>query len=118
MIAVAAGLFLASGQVAWTWAWVYLGIGLATTLVNGPILLRRRPETVAERGRLEPEKGWDRAVSDDRGHAVCTTGPHRLVRHPGHAGFILQAIPTPWLPGSRRALVPGIAGEGPPRWQD
>jgi len=171
LIAVAAILFLASGQVAWTWAWVYLGIGLATTLVNGPILLRRHPETIAERGRLEPEKGWDRAVSgvyalsqflavplvagldarfhwsgemgvgrhvsgavllaaayalpswamwsnaffstvariqDDRGHAVCTTGPYRLVRHPGYAGFILQALGTPWLLGSHWALVPGV----------
>src|SRR5512137_210577 len=47
-------------------------------------------------------------IQDDRGHAVCTTGPYRLVRHPGYAGFILQALGTPWLLGSHWALVPGV----------
>jgi protein-S-isoprenylcysteine O-methyltransferase Ste14 len=172
LIAVAAILFLASGRLAWTWAWVYLGIGLATALVNGAVLLRTHPGTVAERGRLQLEKRWDRAVSgvyalaqflavplvagldarfgwsgelglalhvlgafvlaaayalpswamsanayfstaariqSDRGHAVCDTGPYRLVRHPGYAGFILQSLGTPCLLGSRWALVPGVA---------
>lgn len=31
--------------------------------------------------RLQPE----------RGHAVCASGPYAAVRHPGYAGFLLQA---------------------------
>lgn len=28
-------------------------------------------------------------IQTDRGHAVCDTGPYRLLRHPGYAGTIL-----------------------------
>ncbi len=37
-------------------------------------------------------------IQTDRGHAVCDTGPYRLVRHPGYAGNILP------LPGIVLAL--------------
>ncbi len=56
-------LFLAAGHLNWTWAWVYLAICLVSVLVNGTIMLRTSPETIAERGRPKQTKDWDKVVS-------------------------------------------------------
>jgi protein-S-isoprenylcysteine O-methyltransferase Ste14 len=53
-------LFLAAGRLRWIWAWVYLGISLAVLLINGTIMLRTSPETIAERGRMEETQDWDK----------------------------------------------------------
>jgi protein-S-isoprenylcysteine O-methyltransferase Ste14 len=58
----AAILFLAAGRLNWTWAWVYLGICLVSVAVNGAIVLRTSPETVAERGRPQATQNWDKVV--------------------------------------------------------
>jgi hypothetical protein len=50
-------LFGAAGRLDWTWAWVYLAICLATLLINGTIMLRTGPETIARPSR----SGADRA---------------------------------------------------------
>jgi len=63
LVLTAVILFLAAGQLSWTWAWVYLGISLVTVLINGTVMLRTSPETIAERGELKMEKRWDRVVS-------------------------------------------------------
>lgn len=47
-------------------------------------------------------------IQSERGHSVCSTGPYRLVRHPGYVGFILQALSLSILLGSWWALIPGI----------
>jgi protein-S-isoprenylcysteine O-methyltransferase Ste14 len=60
---VAAVLFLAAGRRDWLWAWVYLGIMLVSVLITGAIMLRRSPETVAERGQPGEMADWDRLVS-------------------------------------------------------
>jgi len=54
-------LFGAAGRLDWIWGWAYLGMYLASTLVNG-WFLRRAPELVAERGRPGEMPGWDRAI--------------------------------------------------------
>jgi protein-S-isoprenylcysteine O-methyltransferase Ste14 len=46
-------------------------------------------------------------IQDERGHAVCTTGPYRLVRHPGYVGAIIQSLTIPLMLGSLWALIPG-----------
>ncbi len=56
-------LFLAAGRLNWTWAWVFLGVCLLSVIVNGSILLRKSPETVAERGRPKETKSWDKVIS-------------------------------------------------------
>jgi protein-S-isoprenylcysteine O-methyltransferase Ste14 len=48
-------------------------------------------------------------VPIQRGQTVCSSGPYRLVRHPGYAGWMLQALGVPILLGSLWALIPGIA---------
>lgn len=55
-------LFLASGRFNWVWAWVYIGICLVSMLINGMIMLRTSPETIAERGRPQETKDWDKVV--------------------------------------------------------
>jgi protein-S-isoprenylcysteine O-methyltransferase Ste14 len=44
-------------------------------------------------------------VQTDRGHAIATTGPYALVRHPMYAGAILLLIGIPLLLGSWYGLV-------------
>jgi len=46
-------------------------------------------------------------IQEERGHAVCTTGPYRFVRHPGYVGFIIQSLALPLFLGSLWALIPG-----------
>ena len=45
-------------------------------------------------------------IQKDRGHAVCKSGPYRIVRHPGYDGAILQSLGIPILLGSLWALIP------------
>ncbi len=62
-IFIAAILFLAAGRLNWPWAWVYLGISIASVVFNGTIMLRTNPETIAERGEAELTRKWDKVVS-------------------------------------------------------
>lgn len=48
-------------------------------------------------------------IQSDRGQVVCSSGPYRIVRHPGYVGFILHAISVPFLFGSLWGLVPAIS---------
>jgi protein-S-isoprenylcysteine O-methyltransferase Ste14 len=45
-------------------------------------------------------------IQRDRGHTVVTTGPYRVVRHPGYAGIMASCLATPIVLGSWWALVP------------
>lgn len=45
-------------------------------------------------------------IEAERSHAVCTTGPYRLVRHPGYLGMALSVVGFPFVLGSRWACVP------------
>lgn len=55
-------LFLAAGRLDWTWPWVYLGIALVSMAINSSFLLRTSPETIAERGRPQSTRDWDKVV--------------------------------------------------------
>jgi protein-S-isoprenylcysteine O-methyltransferase Ste14 len=59
----AAILFLAAGHVNWPWAWVFLGIYVASVAVNSLLMFRSGAETVAERGRPKEMRDWDKLVS-------------------------------------------------------
>jgi protein-S-isoprenylcysteine O-methyltransferase Ste14 len=45
-------------------------------------------------------------IQVDRDHRVVTSGPYRIVRHPGYAGAILGALCTPFILGSWWTCVP------------
>ncbi|HZD04039.1 MAG TPA: isoprenylcysteine carboxylmethyltransferase family protein, partial [Longimicrobiales bacterium] len=45
-------------------------------------------------------------IQRDRGHGVVSSGPYRLVRHPGYAGSLLGTLCVPIVLGSWWALAP------------
>ncbi|MCP8304382.1 MAG: isoprenylcysteine carboxylmethyltransferase family protein [archaeon] len=45
-------------------------------------------------------------IQKDRDHQVITTGPYKIIRHPGYAGGILLAISIPLIIGSLFGLIP------------
>jgi protein-S-isoprenylcysteine O-methyltransferase Ste14 len=45
-------------------------------------------------------------IQTDRGHAVVSTGPYRLIRHPGYAGSLLATVCVPVALGSWWAYLP------------
>ena len=51
-------------------------------------------------------------IQTERGHAVFSTGPYRIVRHPGYAGWILSGLAVPVMLGSWWALVPATLAQG------
>jgi protein-S-isoprenylcysteine O-methyltransferase Ste14 len=63
LLVQAAILLLAAGERDWDWAWLYLVICLVSLSVNGTIMLRTSPETIAERGRPKETKEWDKIVA-------------------------------------------------------
>jgi protein-S-isoprenylcysteine O-methyltransferase Ste14 len=45
-------------------------------------------------------------IQRDREHTVVTSGPYRLIRHPGYAGALITSLAIPLLLGSLWALIP------------
>jgi protein-S-isoprenylcysteine O-methyltransferase Ste14 len=51
-------------------------------------------------------------IQTDRGHAVCSTGPYRIVRHPMYLAIVLALLGVPVFLGSLWALIPGALAAG------
>ena len=47
-------------------------------------------------------------IQTERGHHVITTGPYRIVRHPGYAGGLLGYLFIPMLLDSLWAFIPAV----------
>jgi len=45
-------------------------------------------------------------IQTERDHKVISTGPYKIVRHPGYAGMIMGAFPPAFIVGSLFALIP------------
>lgn len=43
---------------------------------------------------------WTVRIQDDRQHYVCTSGPYRVMRHPGYVGLIFSTLAYPLILGS------------------
>jgi protein-S-isoprenylcysteine O-methyltransferase Ste14 len=63
LILQAALLFLTAGTARWFGAWLFLAVTFGVLVINGAILLRRSPETIAERGRPSGMATWDLWIS-------------------------------------------------------
>ena len=68
-------LFGGAGTLHWPWAWVYFAVSLAVFLINGALMLRISPETIAERGRPREMRGWDKVVAGIGGVAMYAVLP-------------------------------------------
>jgi protein-S-isoprenylcysteine O-methyltransferase Ste14 len=51
-------------------------------------------------------------IQTERDHAVVSTGPYRIVRHPGYAAWILSGLATPVMLASLWALLPATLAQG------
>ena len=51
-------LFAAAGTLKWWEAWAYVGIYVGGVLINSVFMLRRSPETIAERAEGASRGGW------------------------------------------------------------
>ena len=47
-------------------------------------------------------------IQRERGHHVITTGPYRLVRHPGYLGSVVAMLAVPFALTSYWALIPAV----------
>lgn len=45
-------------------------------------------------------------IQHDRGQTVCSTGPYRIIRHPGYVGMIFEYLAMPVILGSLWGLIP------------
>lgn len=51
-------------------------------------------------------------IQEERGHRVITTGPYRIVRHPGYVGMLLMIAATPLALGSYWAFISAVIAGG------
>ena len=51
-------------------------------------------------------------IQEDRGHIVVSSGPYRVVRHPGYAGAVLFNLLAPPALGSWTAMIFGAGAAG------
>ena len=49
-------------------------------------------------------------IQKDREHKVITSGPYKLIRHPGYLGGIVWAIGVPMILGSIYGFIPSLVG--------
>jgi len=53
-------------------------------------------------------KNFTMIVSVDKNQYLCSTGPYKIIRHPGYAGEIIIIIGTSLILGSLWSLIPAV----------
>ncbi|MGZ3697437.1 MAG: methyltransferase family protein [Bdellovibrionota bacterium] len=93
---------LDTGRFHWSsgfpWEWSLLGVGL--NVLGMAIFLRAMTENHFFSAVVR--------IQTDREQSVCTTGPYRLVRHPGYVGLIIGTLGFPFLFVSVWSVIPTL----------
>jgi protein-S-isoprenylcysteine O-methyltransferase Ste14 len=71
----------------------FLLLTISTILLNWAMVVNRHFESTVR-------------IQKDRGHKVITTGPYKIVRHPGYLAGILSIISIPLIIGSGFTFIP------------
>jgi len=87
------------GRFRWSNLGIHFGIGGCVLFIPGAVFIH---------WAMLVNRHFEASVriQKDRGHRVITTGPYRIVRHPGYVGVILWGISTPLIFGSVYGLIP------------
>ena len=105
---LAAILFISSGRINWIWAWVYLGLCLAISIINVSIL---PAELIAERGQPRDNvKRWDKVLTTLA--QIPTLGVPVVAGLDERFGWSLQLVPAVHLVG----LAFFVLGQGLFSW--
>ncbi len=93
---------LDGGRLHWTppVSWGWSACGAAVTVAGSSLFLRAMKENRFFSAVVR--------VQRDRDHAVCRSGPYRIVRHPGNAGMIVGTLGLPLLFGSAWSAIPAL----------
>ena len=91
---------LDAGRFQWSNLGIYFGITGCVLFILGAVLIHW---AMLVNTHFEASV----RIQKDRSHRVITTGPYRIVRHPGYIGAILWGISTPLIIGSAYGLIPG-----------
>ncbi len=51
---------------------------------------------------------WTARIQNDRQQYICTTGPYKIMRHPGYASLIVSILAYPFILGSWWGFVIGV----------
>jgi len=95
---------LDSGRFGWSGA-VPVGVAAA-----GVVLMLAGQTLFALAKRENDFFSSTAAIQTERGHRVCTTGPYRVVRHPGYLGMLLSLLAFPLVLRSYWTFVPASVG--------
>ncbi len=81
-------------------SWIWSAVGVLLSLAGMGVFLM----ALRENRFFSPVV----RIQRDRGHTVCTSGPYRIVRHPGNAGMIIGTMALPLLFMSAWSAVPAV----------
>ncbi len=62
ILVMGAVLFLSAGRLDWIAAWIFLGLYVLMILTLGVWAMRKNPEVVNERGKMQNMKPWDKTL--------------------------------------------------------
>ena len=87
--------FVAGMSIRFEWSrlpmgWFYAGTALyliSCVFVIWPVMVNKHFESTSR-------------IQDNRDHRVITTGPYRIVRHPGYTGIVIWAIASAFMFGT------------------
>ncbi len=94
---------LDSGRFGWTprTSWLWSACGAIVVLAGMSVFLQAMNENRFFSAVVR--------VQRDRGHTVCSSGPYKIIRHPGNAGMIIGTLGFPLLFMSAWSTIPALA---------